>query len=238
MNKPKHYEGPGAISKRETLSSADYRKENNILAIESHHPFPGYHGEELPYNDCPISLFLATKKRYLSEEIMRVSQCIAKHFPHTFDAAPAVVQAYNERTYSIRVKDIKYEHIDDLVQAYKENDILFLRGSNLKPYSSIIKVKKFFTIEEIAPNIFKDLDWEGMYYLKIDDQLRWDPFEDMTIDLKNNMEDNNFDAATAMVYTRDGLFDFIRIYDQNTNAKKLQDIHNKYLSAIKRHQFI
>ncbi|MFA8449342.1 MAG: hypothetical protein ACEPOW_01470 [Bacteroidales bacterium] len=227
-------EGIGAINKRETLASVEHDIKENVMAIESQHPFPGYHGQEPGCDDTPISLFLVTKNRHHSEEIIRVTQKTKKNLNFYFDIAPAIINVYNERSYAIRIKDTTYSNIDKIAKAFLENDIPFERKAAIKSYSSLIKLRKFFIIEEISENIYRDKEWDDMFYLKINDMIPWDIFEDFTIDIKNNMEDNNFDAATAMLITRDGLNDFVRIYMETPNLDLLKEIHKRFLEHCKR----
>ncbi|MFA8299764.1 MAG: hypothetical protein ACEPOV_06360 [Hyphomicrobiales bacterium] len=238
MTNSKLLEGVGAITKLETLCSLESQMQHKVLALEALHPFPGYHGEDLPYQEEPHALFFILRNHLHSEIIVRASQKIQKMFDHSFNAVPATVHIFNEQAYAIRVRDIPYNKVDQLVDAYIKEDILFQKHQLIKPYNSIIRIKKYFQLQEIRKNIYKDLDWKGMYYLNISTNFSWHAFEELTLNLKHNMKDNNFDAATAIMINREGIQDFIRIFDQSANSNKLQTIMDWYVNAIERMKYV
>jgi hypothetical protein len=51
--------------------------------------------------------------------------------------------------------------------------------------------------------------------------------------VRNNLDDQNFDAALAVLYGND-VHDFIRIYDKNPTLDRLNLIHQKYQEGIRR----
>jgi hypothetical protein len=74
-----------------------------------------------------------------------------------------------------------------------------------------------------------------MEYFEIPVQLKWDDFEKMTIELKHNIEENNFDVAMVNIYRKSGLKDIIRIFDTNVCLGKCLFLREKYMDAIEKH---
>ena len=54
-----------------------------------------------------------------------------------------------------------------------------------------------------------------MKYFQAPMKLGWDEFEQMTMHVKRNIDDSNWDAALATIYRKTGIEDYIRIYNEN-----------------------
>lgn len=224
----------GKLTKKETLASVENETYSNFLVLETHSPFPGYHGETVPDSLEPLSLFVLTSGKFTDEFIIRTVRLVKKQFEFDFSATPGTIVFKNELTEVIRFKNLPYEEVGNVLHKFSEAGFGFKKARKVAPFSSIIHVRKFFKVEKIAPRLFKDLYDDGTYYLQIPVFLNWDSFEKMTMDLKYNMTNNNFDAAQGSVYYEKGIMDLVRIYDIDTNEKKLCYILEKYMEAINR----
>jgi hypothetical protein len=223
----------GVISKRENLASVEHETHSTALVLESLHPFPGYHGTTVPDRTDPKSLFLVTKNIYGDDRIIRSIKQVKKNFPHFFDGAPGLINLYNKPTGVIRLKYLPYNLVGELISAFQDLGLEFIKNRKVNNYGSIIKITKYFMLEEVSEGIWHDQNWKELYYLNLPLQLRWNSFEKITSSIKNNVEDNNFDAALTTLYDKDGVLDLVRIYDENSCQGKLIFIHEKYLEAIK-----
>ena len=76
------------------------------------------------------------------------------------------------------------------------------------------------------------MDDKLITYLEIPLLLRWPTFEKVTMNMKYNMDDDKWDAAQTSMFYKNGLKDFVRIYDQDSCQGKLLHIREKYLDAI------
>jgi hypothetical protein len=221
----------GVIEKKEILSPIGYKN----LVLEPLHPFPGYHGTTVPDTDMPKSAFLITKGAPTEEKIVRATQRVKKKHKISFDASPGRVTLFNEMAYCIRIKDIdSYDIIPDIIQYFKEEGITFASNKNLEPYPGIIRITKYFLLEPITDCTLQDKEIGPMKYFQIPFPLDWDTFEKMTVDIKHNIDDPNFDAALAMIYRRSGIIDYIRIYDEKCSKEKLDLIRKKYIQGMKK----
>ena len=224
----------GTLTKKETLASVQDEINCNILMLESQQPFPGYHGSTVPDMKEPDSLFALTSGEYSSEFIVRTVHDLKKEVAYDFSATPGTIQFKNGLSEVIRFKSLSYGRVAEVITKLSAAGIAFKKHRIISPYSSIIKVRKFFKVETIVSRIFHDILDKGTYYLQIPTFLDWDVFEKITNDLKYNIQDNNFDAALTSVYYEKGIMDLIRIYDVDADEKKLNFILDKYLEAINR----
>lgn len=217
----------GGLAKEESLITLTDNILPNSFVLETLEPYPGYHGSNLPTDSKPISVFLITKKRYSTEKIFRVAHMIRKYFNHSFDAVPGSICIQNDIIPCIRIRYLEnYQLIGELQKCFLSEGILFAKKRNMKG-EGIIQLRKHFVIEEIEEGILKDLDDSATYYLKINQQLKWKLFMQITQKIQNNVDNSNFDAALAAIYTKD-IIDVVRIYANNITIENLRQIREKY----------
>lgn len=230
----KIFETIGTITKKEKLAVVEAETNSNALILEALQPFPGYHGATVPDSLEPESLFAITRLMYNDERIIRTIQSLKKESPVEFDGAPGTLNIQHEDYNFIRFKYLPYANAGEVINQFEKTGIEFKKTRKIVPYESILKVRKFFTLQENIEGIYNDREDNNMFYLEIPVLLRWNTFEKITIEMKYNMEDNNFDAAQSSIYCRKGLMDFVRIYDRDSCQGKLIFIRDKYLEAISR----
>ena len=225
-------ESLGKIIKEETLQNVDFNVIQNTLVLENLEPFPGYHGENLPVESKPESLFLITTKEFPTEIIFRISQRLCQYHHLNFDASPAEITIFNNLYHAIRIKGLSaYSSIADIQGCYIDQGITFLKYKKIKS-TGIIKIEKVFRLAKIDDFIYKDREDELTYYLSIPYHFNWNLFKKVTYALKNNLENRNFDAAMGFIYLKE-LLNFVRIYAQ-TDINRLTIIREKYLEEIER----
>ena len=61
-------------------------------------------------------------------------------------------------------------------------------------------------------------------------------FKKITLDIKNNVDNINFDAAQGVFYRKCGIVDVVRIYDQDKNVERLTTLRKLYLDEINKKQ--
>jgi len=223
----------GLISKTENLTTVKHNVFPNTFVLENMEPFPGYHGENLPTDSIPMSVFLITKLKYPAEKILRISQNIKKYFKHEFDATYGELFIYNDCFSCIRIKGLKsYDFISELQCCYLDEGIKFMKKKNISA-SGIIQVYKHFVLEQIDEGLYKDCEDPLMNYFQIPVQLKWELFEKITYSIKNNIENSNFDAALGFIYFRE-IIDVVRIYAKEMNPEKLKILRDSYINGIRK----
>ncbi len=223
----------GTITKEEKLQSLHANILENTFVLESVAPFPGYHGENLPGSHKPGYVFPVTRIKYGLEKVVRTAREIGHFFQHPFGARPAELHMYNMVYHAIRLNHLEeYEHIAELQKWFEDLGIGFMKSKSFnKP--ALIKVTKHFNLEETGDGIFRDLDDPFMHYLEVPEALSWKVFESITKKIKNNLDNNNFDAALGVLYVRD-IVDIIRIYEKNPGDERLMTLRNMYIEEIRK----
>lgn len=233
--KPKNlFETVGTISKNELLESFDYDTDN-ALVLETLEPYPGYHGTTVPDSLGVNSLFLITSKKFSGEAVIRATMEVKKKFRTTFDAVPGIVPLFNEPQPCIRIKHLtKIEEVEPLVKLYREAGIEFLKSKKISPFDGLIKIRKYFTLEKVDDGIYFDLDVPHIAYFEIPGLLTWKSFAKITLSIRPNVENNNFDAALGVFFTPKGVVDVVRIFHESLEINDLNFLRKKYLEEISR----
>jgi hypothetical protein len=226
----------GKLIKKEILRSVEHEPHSGKLIFENLEPYPGYHGTTVPDKLESDSLFAITKMKYNDERVIRAIQAVKKMTDLDFDAAPGSVKYMNETYNCLRIRGLQYQSLGDLLRLFDERGLLFHRKRKVRSFETLIEIRKFFRLKETIDGIYEDLEQANTSYIELPLQLTWTQFEKITMNIKYNMEDRNFDAAQSSVYGERGLIDFVRIYDQESCQGKLIHIKEKYLAAVEKLQ--
>jgi hypothetical protein len=228
----KIFQTVGTVTKEERIASVESETFTNILLLESQLPFPGYHGSTVPDKLHPDAIFAVTKLIYNDERIIRSIQSVKNKVQLNFDAAPGTLNFQNKDVNFIRFKGLQYHSFGDVIREFENCGIEFKKHRAVSPYTTLIRVRKFFKIKEVLDGIYADLDNPKFSYLEIPLQMRWNRFKRITMDIRYNVEDKHYDAAQTSIYTEKGLMDFVRIYDKEFCQGKLIFIRDKYLELV------
>lgn len=230
----------GYILKKEKLASFAWEKSYSDMILEDLDPFPGFYDHFfIPANDSenrPRSIFIVIKENSMVSEdrIIRVTMSVKEGMDVKFDAALASIDLFNRPTQCIRVFMDDYEQLHALIAKYKAEGINFQSKKEVKPYQSLIEVRKYFEMKELSEGVYKDMEQSDTYYLKIPGFVSWDKFEHQTIIIRNNMNHKLYDAAQAAIYDKSGLVDLVRIFDRKADLEILDQLRLKYLNEFER----
>ena len=222
----------GSISKQEIVKTLDSNILQNTLVMEIMDPFPGYHGANLPTESIPRSIFLCTVKSYTDEEVLRISEKISLSCKTCFSASPSTVSIYNEEYPAIRLWGLEsYDYIPELQESFKNEGIEFKKKRNIKDVA-LLNIKKAFHIEEIENGIYKDIQTPKMFYFTIP-YISWNLFEEITKQIKNNLDNKNFDVAQGLFFMNK-VIDVVRLYGKEMEVSYLKALQEKYHQEIEK----
>lgn len=220
----------GTVMKKEDL--VFFENPKNILAFETAHAYPGYNGV-VPQNYNPNSVFLITTEQYLTEEVFIHSQNIRKNVEFTFSSAVAYVEYQNKKYPAIRIKDLKnYSFIPELINAYGEQGIHFAKKKSMKPFTTLIQVKKEFCLDPIKNDCYKDNFDSNMSYFEIPDHMTWEPFEKIITDMKYNNSGLNYDAALSLFYRASKVVFAVRIFKEGLTESELFELKEQFYKRL------
>ena len=233
MEQNKRFEVFGTLTKTETIFTIDQKILPGTLVFEALKPFPGYYSDS-PTGAKPVYMYLALEEQYTLEDILRATQKIQLEFDIHFDAGKGFLYIYDERYNVLRIRHLKnYDLLEKLQQSFEQKGIRFLRKSK-KVKDELVKIRiiKFFSVEEIAENVYLDTKEEYHAYLKIPRHLDWEEFVALTSKVKHNWIESKFDAAIGAFYYDGGLHEVVRIYSDQIGTEYLQELRKLYLNKM------
>ena len=240
MENPKRIESLGFVIKKEKIANLETDYNFSELILEDLDPYPGFYDHyHIPVNENeqkPRSLFAVIKNNGLDDmdDFIRITVNIKEETGLRFDAIMGVLDLQNHNTGCIRINMDEYEPLPAIIKEYSKRGIEFLANRTIKPYISLISVRKYIIMDEIADRIYKDAEMANTYYIVVDKYLKWEQFEQISISIRNNWQHKIYDAAQAGVYCQKGVIELVRIYDRDTNIDLLKYLKEKYDIEISR----
>lgn len=234
MEQNKRIEVFGTLSKTETVFTIDHKIIPGTLVFEALKPFPGYYSDS-PTSAKPVYMYLALEEQYEMEDILRASQKVQLEFDIHFDAGKGFLQVFDTKYNVLRVRHLRdYNLLEKLQLSFTENGIHFLHKSK-KYKDELVKIRiiKFFSLEEIAENIFLDKREKYHAYLQIPRHLEWEEFNDITNKVKYNWVESKFDAAKGSFYYDGVLHEVVRIYSDKIDPEYLKELLKLYIDKMK-----
>jgi len=241
MEDKTHIESIGFILKKEKLATLAAEVNYPELVLEDLDPFPGFYDQYfVPANaneHKPRSVFLILKEFDVchEDEFIRKTMHLRREHNIKFDAAPGNLTLFNKSTPCIRVFMDNYNQIRELINHYKEMGLVFASTKVVKPYQSLIKLRRYFEMDLMDKGIYHDANQHNTYYIEVPKFLEWDDFEQVSIAIRNNWDHKLYDAAQAAIYGKQGIVDMIRIYDKKTNLSNLHYLQKKYNYELSRY---
>ncbi len=221
----------GSITKLEKLSSIKHNIISNSFVLESQEPFPGYYEKSMPRSLTPKSIFLVLKNGYDLEQVTRVSQIVREKMEKNCLPAFAEIHMTNSTYHAVRIIGLDcYYMIPDIQEAFAEEGIYFRKSKDIEK-QMMIRIFKTFRVKEIKEGCYMDMDDKQMGYVELPSVPSWEKFEVLTRDVKNNLDNSNFDAALAMMYRHKGIIDLVRVYDSKIDTGRLDMIQKTYAAA-------
>ena len=240
MEHKDYIESLGFVLKKEKLTNLASDFKFNELILEDLDPFPGFYDHfHIPMNETeqkPRSIFAMLKTMSLEnmDDFIRITMKIKMEIPVKFDAVIGQLELQNAQAPCIRIYMDDYTALPELISLYSSHGIAFLPYKAVKPYNSLINVRKYFSIHAIAPFIYKDADMADTYYFPVDKYLEWPKFEALSIAIRNNWDHKVYDAAQAGIYCKAGVIELVRIYDRQATVEHLTYLRERYNLEIAR----
>jgi len=230
----------GYLLKKEKLASLASERVFQELLLESLDPFPGFYEEYFVPTSAkeqkPKSVFMVIKNLDVCHEDDFIRMCMHIKLDHhvEFDAALSNIMLFNEHATAIRINMEDYSSLPELISHFKQVGIKFLPNKQVKSFQSLIKIRKYFDLDVMAEGVYKDVDKEDTYYIRVPVFMSWDEFEKVTISIRNNFDYKTYDAAQAAIYNKTGIVELVRVYDRKADLTKLQSLQHKYYIEVGR----
>lgn len=224
----------GGIYKRETLTSLQDEMFDSLV-YEASRPFPGYY-EEYSTVKKPLYFYLVLKEPIGMEEVIRANQNVRKRCKVAFEATKSKISLLHEQLPVVRIRNIeKEENLVELINLYKENGFEFQKKISKESKAEVlIKIYKFFKLEDLGDDIFMDHSEKEFLYFNLPRAINWELFEKATINVKYNWNKSAFDAAFGYFFQDEKVTDMVRIYHEKVDKAYIEELKGLYFKEIER----
>jgi len=223
----------GAIIKTESIVPFTKNILPNTVVAEADQPYSNYYGVA-PFNmpTKPNSLFLFTLHYYSLEEVLRFAKLIELSCMKSLNIAVAVLQFKTDNYPAIRIKNFPdYKMIYKLQECFIEQGVEFMKKAQLRE-NALIRINKYFNLEEIENNLFIDHLQENTGYIALPKLISEENYRNVLSTIRNNTSCPLFDAARGSLILDSEITDIIRIYSGQLNTEMLKCIQGKFNEVL------
>ena len=222
----------GKVIIQENIDTVDENKIPKTFVINVPDPFESYYSRFTDINK-PISIIFVTKDQNSFEKILRATRRINEKYDLKLDGAKCEVAINSRKLNGVRIKGInRYTEIGTIQQYYQDAGFEFARSEKFHDVDALIRINRFFNIDEIEQGIYQSHEEKDVFYLEIPDFMTWEEFRTYTFEIKNNMSDKNYDIAKGIFYTNGGITEMLRVVKPKATIEFLKLIQQKYIDKI------
>ncbi len=219
----------GKITLEEKINVINSKQHHNALIIDVPNPLASYYSNFAGIQQ-PNTIVLATKTPNSFENILRATKNINTSKNLNLNGAKCEALINGKIVNCIRLKGIEnYAEIDHILDLYINEGFNF--NANVKAKESDLvrlRVNKFFDLEEIDEAIFRSRRNPNRFYFKMNTADNFETCKQKIKHVKNNVLNNNFDAAHVILYNQGEINDVVRVIKPNFSAEEVYNIYKKY----------
>ncbi len=220
--------GLACLQKEEFLTTCNKCTKGLVLKSES--PYGEYYSEHPEIQKVPDVLYIAVKSfnECMETKIIRLRQNLKKDDAE-LKMNYAHITLFNKviPVVAFHAKDVSEG--DLIIEKLTGTDIKILKKQKIKPYVSLVQIRKFVDLEEIAKGVYTSHE-KFHHYLSVPDKIDWEDFRECVNTCRNSHNFPQFDAAQLSLFQYDDIKEFVRIYSQTATENdliKMKDELNK-----------
>ncbi len=222
----------GKIIKQENIDTIDINKIPRTFVINVPDPYKSYYSRFTDI-DKPIAVIFVTKTPSSFEKILRVTQKINEQYNLELSGAKCEVKIKARKLTGVRVIGInRFTEVAQVQQYYKDEGFEFSKSEKFSDTEAVIRINRFFVIDELEKGIYQSNIEDDVFYVKLPKFITWEDFKRITIEVKNNMTDSNYDVAKGILYVNGGITEIVRIVKPKATVEFIQTIQQKYIDRL------
>jgi hypothetical protein len=228
----------GCIYKKEFLVTAEKNVLPGSFVITIWRPFHGLQ-DKMPLRNIPDFYFMVMKEEYPLDEIVTASEKIKLKSGQSFDAVVGNIYIAGETHPVIRIKIFDKDFlIKDIQQLFTDLGFQMLMNRIFIKERGVIKLKKYFMLEEVGRGVYFDRKTPELAYFSIPHQIEWDLFEEITKRIKVNVALGDFDTAIGAFYIGDKVEYIIRVLKIQRSLDIIELLKQDYLTYINKPELL
>ena len=222
----------GKIIKQENIDTIDKNKIPRTFVINVPDPYKSYYSRFTDI-DKPVAVIFVTKSINSFEKILRVTKKINDTYNLELAGAKCEVTIKSRKLNGVRVRGInRFTDVAQVQQYYQDEGFEFLKSESFSNTEAIIRINRFFEIEELDKGIYKSIIEDDVFYVELPKFISWEEFKRVTVGVKNNMIDSSFDIAKGILYMNGGITEIVRVAKPKATVDLLKTIQQKYIDSL------
>ncbi len=226
--------GLACLQKEEYLTVC--KKCTKGLVLRSESPYGAYYSEHPEVQKTPDVLYIAVKSfnECMETKVIRLRQQLKKD-DAKLKMNYAHITLFNK---VIPVVAFHASHISEgdlIIEKLIQTGIKILKKQNIHPYVSLVQIRKFVDLKEIAKGVYTSHE-KFHYYLSVPDKIEWEEFRKCVNTCRNSHNFPHFDAAQLSLFQYNNIEEFVRIYSQtateNDLIKMKEELNKLYLQYV------
>jgi hypothetical protein len=228
----------GCIYKKEFLTTVEKDILPGSFVLKIWRPFHGLQ-DIIPLRNIPEFYFMVMMEDYPLDDIIVASDKIKLKCGQLFDAVEGNIYVAGETYPVIRIKRFDNSFVmKDIQNLFIEYGFEMSRNRVLIKEKGVIKLKKYFSLEEIGKDVYFDNITPELAYFRIPHQIEWDLFEEITKRIKVNVALGDFDTALGAFHIGGKTEYIIRVLKIQRSFQSIDLIRQDYLTYIKKPELL
>lgn len=195
-------------------------------------PFKSYYSR---YTDMakPNSIIFVTKNPTSFEKILRTTKKLNEAKGTNYRGAKCEVTIGSKKINGVRIKGIdKYAELEAIQDFFLKDGFEFAKGESFKEKDALIRINKFFHVNELEEGVYSDADNNTTFYITVPGYMTWEEFRKYTFEIKNNVPDSSYDIAKGIFYLNNDIVEMLRIVKPDAKVEFLKMIQKMYLDKM------
>lgn len=228
----------GCIYKKEFLTTVEKNILPGSFVLKIWRPFHGLQ-DKMPLRNIPDFYFMVMKEDYPLGDIIVASEKIKLKSDQLFDAVEGNIYVAGATHPVIRIKLFdKILLMKDIQNLFTEYGFEISMNRVLIKERGVIKLKKYFSLEEVGKGIYFDRKTPELAYFRLPRQVEWDLFEEITKRIKVNVALGDFDTAIGAFHMGEKTEYIIRVLKLQRSIDSIVLIKQDYLTYINKPELL
>ncbi|MDA3866315.1 MAG: hypothetical protein PF489_06120 [Salinivirgaceae bacterium] len=206
----------------------------NTLAYECPEPFPGYYSSHKSQT-IPLYVYLVIDDYMHMDDFLDMKERVLEAYGEHFHSTLATITFFDETYHAIRVRRVEdYRKIRIIQELFILEGVRFHRFTRRYKYveRALIRIKKFFRLEELEEGFYLDKVDAFFGYFSIDYHPGLEQFEKTAKQVALNVDIIDYDAAVAYYYENFKVHEMVRIYTGDVSLDLLKKLKREYSSQF------
>jgi hypothetical protein len=228
----------GCIYKKEFLSTVEKNILPGSFAMKIWRPFHGLQ-DKMQLRNIPEFYFMVMEEDYPLDVIIKAAEKIKQDTDKSFDAVEGNIYVAAKTHPVIRIKIFEKSClIKDIQQLFLDHGFHVSMHPVPIKEKGVIKLKKYFALEEAGAGIYFDRVIPELAYFKLPQQIEWDLFEEITKRIKVNVALGDFDTAIGAFHIGNEVVYIIRVLKAQRTLRGIELIKQDYLTYINKPELL